>query len=49
MCVKSVSDVTQSFDMIETGLRNIVGVFVKCKIVVQSDTKKFNVIRQRDS
>ena len=45
MSVKSASDVTESFDMIETGLRNKIDVFVKGKIVV----KKFDMIRQRDS
>ena len=49
MGVKSVPDVTESFDMIETGLRNKIDVFVKSKTVVKGEAKKFNMIRQRDS
>ena len=49
MSVESVSDVTESFDVIETGLINKINMFVKGKIVVKGDAKKFDMIRQRDS
>ena len=49
MSIDTVSDVTESFNVIVAGLRDKVYVLTEGQRVVTCDTKEIDIVRQRDN